>query len=496
MKLRSTLAGVAAGLLLALVFSSGCRKPVYFPAESAADVARSLRAAKAYDADLDGKVDFFLFANAAGRIDRIGYDTDADQRPDEIVPLDAIPFSRCRHLVLILDGVTYGLVREFYDAGHLRVFHPPSRVVAPYPAMTDLAIQDALGGMAVRGFEAKCYDRKDNRIVGGADEYMNGLNEPYNRLLQYRAAKLWDAIGYVDPWAVFGKEINDAKRTFDRGRTVEVIGYFVSSAGVGTRMGAEGHRMCLAKIEQFVNQVIWESRGLTKVTLLSDHGHTYAPSTRIDFEKYLRGKGYRPTSRLRGADDVVQVKFGLVTFGSFATSRKEDLARDLTDCDGVELASFARDDEVVVLAAGGGRAVVSQKAGRYKYQPQVGDPLKLRDILSGLTGDADGYYDADALLAATIDHEYPAPLQRLWRAHFALVRNTPDVIVSLRNDRYAGLASFAGRVTVASTHGGLRRENSVAFIMSTAGPLPPFMRSRDIPKNMKVLTGCDFPMRK
>ena len=473
--------------------AAGCRKPVYFPPISDQQAAEALRSAGAYDADLDGKIDFFTFINAQGRIDRIGYDVTRDEKPDEIILLDTISFARSRHLVIILDGVTYDLVRQYYDAGHLRVFYPPSRVVAPYPTLTDICMQDIFGGMPCRAFEARYFDRKNNRLAGGSGDYLAGKNEPYNRILHYRVDMIWDAIGYLEPWAVFGKEVNDAKRLFDRAETTEMIAYFVSSAGMGTRHGSQGHLRALQRIEQFVNQVIWETRGLTKVTLLADHGHTYTPSKRIDFERFLREKNWRITTSLHKPNDAVYVQFGLVTCANFATLRPAALAGDLTDCPGVELTSYADKDTVVVLAPGAERAVVRRKANRYSYQAVSGDPLKLKEILDRLQADADGYYDPDALLAATATHTYPAPLQRIWRAHFGLTQNTPDVIVSLADTYFAGKASFSGSVEIASTHGGLNNKNSVSFIMSTAGPLPQLMRSADIPAAMKTMTGKTFP---
>ena len=398
--------------------------------------------------------------------------------------------------MLILDGFGYELVKEYYQAGHLRMFYPPARVVAPYPTMTDVCIQDIIGGMPCRAFEARHFDRKANRFVGGSRDYLAGKNEPYNRLLHYRAGMLWDAIGYIDPWAVFGKEINDAKRCFDRRQSKEFLAYFVSSAGVSTRSGASGQKRCLQLIERLVNQVIWETRGLTKVTLLSDHGHSYTSARRVNFEESLREKGWRLTGRLRDPKDVAYVQFGLVTFASFATLSPAALAGDLADCQGVELASYVDKDAVVVLDANGGRAVIRRKQRGFSYEPVAGDPLKLKDILSGLAADSDGAYDTDAMLTATVTHEYPTPLKRLWRAHFALVENTPDVIVSLKNEFFAGLASFAGSVTIASTHGGLNYANSVTLIMSTAGPLPAYMRSEDVPRHMKKLTGETWPSRK
>jgi hypothetical protein len=473
----------------------GCQKPLHFPAESLPPAAKAAGASGAYDTNGDGQADFFAFADPNGRISGIGYDTSADALPDQVLDLDAIDTAHCRHLVIILDGVGYDLVKQYRDAGGLRMFHPPSRVIATYPTLTDVCLEDALGYVPCRAFEAAYYDRCANKLSGGSWDYMAGRNQPYDRLLQYRANLIWDAIGYLAPWEVFGKEMNDAARVFGRAQGREVLAYFVSSAGMGTRYGAEGQQRCLREVERLVNQVIWQTRGLTKVTLLADHGHSYTPATRIPLEAHLASKGWKLTDTLRSPRDVACIRFGLETFASFATRRPAELAADLTDCRGVGLASYAQGDTVVVLAPLGARAVISRRLGRYKYQALAGDPLKLSAILSSLQADAEGFFGADDLLAATATHEYPAPLERLWRAHFALAENTPDVIVSLKDEFYFGAQSFSGAVKIASTHGSLNRKNSTTFIMSTIGPLPPLMRSRDIPAVMHRLTGRPWPAK-
>jgi len=483
------------GLLVSLLAAipAGCRKPVYFPAQP---VPNDAGGTAAYDTDGDGVMDFFTFANADGRADRIGYDRTGDGAADDIVALDAVPLGRCRHLVIILDGFDYEVVADYYAAGGLRVFHKPSRVVAPYPTMTDVALEDVLGYMPASGFEAVYYDRRNHKRVGGAGSYLRGDNQPYNHLLQYRADLIFDVLGYVSPTAVFGKEINDAKRGFDRRRTQEFIAYFVSSAGVSTADGAEGQRQCLQRVERLVHQVIWESRGLVKVTLLADHGHSYTPSERIDLDAHLRGKGWRMTARLARPKDAVSLIFGLVTYAGFMTDAPGELAGDLMGADGVELVSFVKGDHVVCLGPDGGRAVIRRRGGGYKYEPLAGDPLGLKAILARVPADAEGYVEGAAMLEATIDHTYPIPLQRLWRAHFGLVAHPPDVIASLADDVCCGSASFGGAVKVASTHGGLNRRNSVTFIMSTAGKLPPAMQSADIPAHLGRLFAGRWPLGK
>ena len=73
---------------------------------------------------------------------------------------------------------------------------------------------------------------------------------------------------------------------------------------------------------------------------------------------------------------------------------------------------------------------------------------------------------------------------------------TPDVIVSLADECISGAAAFGGSVKVASTHGSLNRANSTTFIMSSLGPLPPLMRSADIPAAMAKVLGRSWPMKK
>lgn len=479
------------GAIALLAGSVNCGRTVHFPRQPAPPAAGAHRA---YDVDRDGSADFFLLPNAAGRVHALGYDRDADGLPDDTVHLDAIKFPQCRHLVLILDGFDYEILKGYYDAGGLRVFHPPSRVIAPYPGMTDLAMEDILGYVPCRGFEALYFDRRSARRVGGVRAYLAGENAPYNRLLDYRASMLWDGLAYVYPWRVFRKEVHDAKRAFDRSRKQEVLAYFVSSAGVGTRRGSDGQRDCLARIEQLVLQVLHETRGLTKVTLLADHGHSYTPGERIEIEKHLKGRGWRVAERLRRPKDVVCVPFGLVTYACFGTKQPAALAADLIELEGVELATYARKDAVVVLAPGKQKALIRRKDTAFRYETVSGDPLRLKGVLAKLPAVADGYHEAEALLKATAQHVYPAPLQRLWRAHFALAESPPDVTVSLADRFYYGNTKFSGAVTIASTHGSLNRRNSVTFIMSTIGPLRPVMQSKDIPGAMRKLIGRPWPM--
>jgi len=486
-------------LALAAVLASGCKDPIYFPADP---LRTDTHGSEAYDLDADGTADVFFLSTpeANGRLVSVSYDRNEDGTPDSVVSLDSIPVEQCRHLVIILDGFSHDVVREFHNTRGLKLFHPPSKIVAPYPTMTDMCMEDLLGFVPVKGFQAEYFNHRKNRIEGGADEYLSGENQPYNQLMHYRADLVVDAVAYLYPMKIFGHELDRVKETFDKRASREVLTYIVSSAGVSTRDGKEGQFACLREVDRLVKQVVAETRGLTKITLISDHGHSYTPARPAKLEDFLEKNGWNVTDRLCDKDDVVLVKFGLVTMASLSTRRPHALAKDLAACPAVELVSVRNKQNPSSLTVYEGpvrkgaprveATITRTSTGRYIYETIGDDPLGLADALKTLPHPGKlGSYDANDLLAATVDAKYPAPMQRLWRAHFGLVENPPDVIVSLKAEYYNGSEALARWVDVNSTHGSLARSQSVTFIMSTIGPLPPVMRARDVPAAMRKALG-------
>ena len=473
-----------------LILSAGCEQAVPFPASPMGDRPAGIEAHAAYDTNGDGKADFFYLTDATGRVDRIAY-ADGQGNP---IPLPVCGPAPSRHIVLILDGVGFDLITDFYADGHLRMFHPPSRVISPYPSMTDICLTQVFNTPRPLAYEALYFDREANRLVGGSQAYLDGTNEPHLVLLDYSASTVYRGLGFVWPGYIFGKEIGDARRTFEQSQKREFIAYFGSTAGLGTQEGRDGHTEVLEKIEHLVNYLLWDSRGDVNITLMSDHGHSYTPAKPWPVDKHLADKGWTLGDHLDGDRSAVQTRFGLVTFACFNTDQPAQLAGDLLGCEGIDLISYTDGDQVVVMNIYGQRAVIRHRGGRFSYEPVTGDPLMLGDVLAQLSADGDGYYDARELAVATAWHVYPAPLQRLWEGHFTVVDMPANVIVSLRDDTFTGSDGFAGSVNIASTHGSLNRQNTTAFIMSTAGPLQRVMRSKDVAAEMTDLLGRPWPM--
>jgi hypothetical protein len=472
---------------------AGCAAPVRFPATAVSETQTPEGTVRAYAVDAKGRADFFTTEGADGRIFRIAYDTSGGGKPDSFVDLDEIRAPDCRHLVIVLDGMPYGVVEAYRQKGGLRLFYPPSRLVSTYPSMTDLALTDAFAAGRCYAPESIYFDHRVNRLVGGNADYLSMKNELWAAHCDYRAAPILDAVAYVWPEPLFYKALDIVQeRLQERDRSLMVC-YLVSTAGLATKEGEAGMIKILEAVDRLSKQLVYETRGLIKITVFSDHGHTMRRCEWLDCRPLLAAKGWHIADRLDGPRDVVPIEFGLLTFASFATKDRAGLAADLVQCKGIRLAYY-EDGPAVAVRSADGQAAVERRGDRYRYRATQGDPLQLLPVFEKLKAegklDADGFAADRPLFEATATHVYPDACDRLWRAFHGLIENPPDVMADLDWGSYAGPAWQAALYgAVASTHGDLERSSSTAVFMSTAGPPPPILRSRELPKAMQELTG-------
>src|SRR5262249_41635202 len=129
-------------------------------------------------------------------------------------------------------------------------------------------------------------------------------------------------------------------------------------------------------------------------------------------------------------------------------------------------------DDVIVVLARDGEAVIRRGPRGLQYEASRGDPLKLNPILAHVRDTArldDSGMPADrALFEDTVEHVYPDPLHRLWRAFHGLLAYPPDVLVSLSDGWFAGSADLAKVLQMAAVHGNLNQRGSTGFVMTTS----------------------------
>ncbi|MBN2447889.1 MAG: hypothetical protein JXO22_14245 [Phycisphaerae bacterium] len=476
-------------LTLELAALSGCAHEPSFPPPM--DVRGGQREITfAFDTTGDKRADFWQYQAFAGRKHAIAY-ADEHGHPGPRIELDEIAAGDVPHYLILLDGVPFELVDELYRAGHFRMFQPPSRVVCCYPAMTDLALADLLHSDRCLAYQSDYYDRAKGRMSDGNDVYLHGLNAPWLAKVDYRCSLMWDILVYLDPRTVFNHEMAGMLRTFRGIDGGTGVAYSVGSAGLGTRGGRPAIEEYLQTVDRLCEQIVYERHGRVMLTLAADHGHNLVDNPRITFDEVLKAGGYRLRDRLEDDRDVVAIAYGLVTYAELYTRDPSGVADCLLGHADVEFACFPDGDRVVVRDCDG-EAYVTQGANGFRYDAAKGDPLKLAPIIEQLRSaghvSPEGEIDDAALFAATLDHYYPDPLRRVWRAFHGLVDSPPDLIVNLRDGSCYGSAFFNFMVKMmASTHGSLNHMNSTTFVMTTLGELPPALRSEEVLPELEKL---------
>jgi len=450
-----------------------------------------------YDTNADGQPDYAEQIGQDGRVCELRYGHAEAPESQEVVDLRSISPAEKRDLVLILDSVPYCLVKEAWQKGMLRYFHEPTRVVAPFPVMTDPSLVDFFHLVPGVAIESDYYDGRTE--TDAYKLYLNGEVAIWHAKVDYSLRHVAHAWAYLDQVSWFDHELRRIQDEFERSDKKSFVAYCVGTSALGARQGREGHEIGLSRVDRFCREMMYRTRGRLRITLLSDHGHNLVTSHRIPLSDLLRRSGYHiTTGRLTKPQDIVVPEFAMATCAAIYTCDPESVGRDVVKIEGIELSAFMDESGDVVVLDRNGRARISRSNGGYRYKAVSDDPLGLVPIWKrlGESGqvDPDGFV-ADAVLAeATEDHVYPDAADRLWRAFHEQFQHKPDVLISVADGYHCGSELQSNVITLRAAHGNLRPLSTFGFAASSAGRLPATVRMRDLAPALKGL-GVDVLSR-
>jgi len=402
-----------------------------------------------------------------------------------------------KRLVLCIDGVPYAAIERLQSQGLFHIFQSPSRVVSPFPTMTNVALKELFGAASPSGYEAFYFDRELNRLMGGASNYIQRRTRSlhvrtYHHFVDYQEPVHFEFLVYVMPQEIYRNDLERFLAAFHASRSPIFVGYLKSTDGLIHLGGQEKLDWALRLLNDELMK-LWEAhRGKVEITLFSDHGNHMMGGQRLLLKDHLRRQGYQVGSRLTSERSVVVPEFGLVTFASVYTTVNPALVtRDLAPLEGVDFALY-RQDEVVVVAndAGQARIIYDPASHKYRYDLDNGDPLRLQAVLQQLKDqgqlDTQGFADDRAWFEATTDHLFPDIVHRVHQAMGDQVMNRADILLSLADDTCIGHALFDGLVEVVAMHGSARASCSTGFLISTHTTFPSCLRASDVPSYLKL----------
>jgi hypothetical protein len=420
-----------------------------------------------FDLNHDGKPDFAL------RGDEILYDDNEDGIVDRRYKLGDFDNARVPHVILLVDSVPFGIMKERFDAGDFPFCQPPQKMIAPFPSLTEVCFGDIVGAPPLPGMVDTYYDPHTRQRQGLIWKRTFGYEQPWERRMDYLIDYMDLGKAFLEPYPWFDYDLAKAKEAIDNSPNRVTVVYFATAASVICKYGRPGAEHVLDGVRQLCLQLLAERNGAIKISMMSDHGHNLMLTHNVPTQKWVEEAGFKVRERITGNDDAVLELHGLVTVTGIHVNEPERLAMSLVKHKEQVQHCFYQKDNRTIIRNSDGAAAVEIKDHKLRYVPIDADPLNYAPVIKAMQAkglaDADGYADDKAWFDFTIDHEYPDAPRRVWDAFHGKVGNLPDLLMTTNDGWCAGRPDFERYILMLSTHGALNQANSAGMIMTMTG---------------------------
>lgn len=397
-----------------------------------------------------------------------------------------------RTLILALDGIPYRVVEQARAQGAFENWPATSRLVAPFPSLTNVsftAMLQPFGVEAAPGYEIHHFDLERNRVVGGTPigyaERAFAWRDAFDVVARSFRAEL---AAYAMPGAKSRSELDDVVEALEMPDCDPVLAHVLATDALQHLRGDETVVRFLLRLHTWIRETQVAHRARhgrdLRVVLLSDHGNGGKKIRSVgNVRKRLRRAGLRVTDRLERPGDVVAPTFGVVSYGALFLADENDAetaARAIAGHAGVDLAAWREAPHEVRVASASGMARILWRGDtprrQIAYLAGSHDPLRLNSVLAALRvagrlGD-DGFADEADWLNASAAADFPDAPRRLVDAFSGDdVANQATVIFSLAPGRAWGwrsahIGSWFSGGRIETTHGGLDREATLGFMLT------------------------------
>lgn len=417
------------------------------------------------------------------------------QTPAQLIVVSKNNEAVVRHLIICVDGVSFSTIEEMRTKGRFQSFRPPSRMIAPFPSLTNLALSEIMkpaGASEAAGYEDNFFDVEKNKMSGGLlDRFRGGrfIKGTFRELFDYHPSAIKSGLGYVaPPVSTYLESLTDLlrlKQKFHSSREPVFFAYTGASDSLAHLGGESLLKRFLVRLDETIKDLVREEGGRLQVTIISDHGNDFKDYRRVSLKSALRKAKFKLHNKLKDEQSVVLPQFGLVGCAVLWTKEGNEarLAEVVAGVRGVDFASYEKDGAVYVLNEKGA-ATIERRGERFRYRALRGDPFELLVLAEALKrqGKADGvdFIADEDWFAATVESARPDALRRVFEGVSERVTNRANVIVNLKDGYYTGSASLDVFAFLQATHGNLGAQQSFGFVMSNERDLPAHLRARDV----------------
>jgi hypothetical protein len=379
--------------------------------------------------------------------------------------------TRPRRLLLCLDGVPHKLIEAAKGRGLFDSFGPATRLLSPFPTMTNVALSAMLGASPPAGYESLYFDRKAGELRGGIGKYIgrrtpDKIPSSYMDDLDYQEPLPFEFLIYVAPERVWRTDMQRFRERFRAApQNRDYFAFLKATDGLLHAQGPERLSVALESLDKILREIKNYCGEETEIVMFSDHGMNLEENRRVPLQSTLQRRGFQ----------VVIPAFGLCSYVAVYCRDDQkipELAQAIAEVTGIDFAVY-KDGNEVVLASDRGQARIEYQpeSESYRYLRVSGDPLELGGFYDGFATDKDWF-------EKTAGHRYPDAVANIYKSVFtSRVKHTADILVSVKDGYYYGWSPFGRFVRLLATHGNALQSSSNAFLMSTHRELPTYVRA-------------------
>jgi hypothetical protein len=378
--------------------------------------------------------------------------------------------TRPRRLLLCLDGVPHKLIEAARQRGLFDGFGPPTRLLSPFPTMTNVALSAMFGATPPAGYESLYFDRAAGELRGGIKKYIgrrtpDKIPSSYMDDLDYQEPLPFEFLIYVAPDTVWRTDMQRFRERFRSApQTRDYFAFLKATDGLLHSQGPARLNVALESLDKILKEIQSYCGAETEIVMFSDHGMNLEENRRVALASTLRRRGFQ----------VVIPAFGLCSYVAMycRDQRLPEVARASVEIEGVDLAVY-KDGAAVVIESERGQARIEAGEEGLRYVVGSGDPLELSSFNNGFKTDQEWF-------AETAGHKYPDAVPNIYKSLFTpRVQHTADILISLKDGYYYGWSPFGRFVRLLATHGNALQSSSNAFLMSTHREFPAHVRADD-----------------
>jgi Type I phosphodiesterase / nucleotide pyrophosphatase len=390
------------------------------------------------------------------------------------------PQTRPRRLLLCLDGVPHKLIVDAKQRGLFDNFGPPTRLLSPFPTMTNVALSAMFDASPPAGYESLYFDKRAGELRGGIRKYLgrrtpDKIPSSYMDDLDYQEPLPFEFLIYVAPEKVWRADMRRFREQFRAApQNRDYFAFLKATDGLLHAQGPSRLNVALESLDKILTEIHDYCGNETEIVMFSDHGMNLEENKRADLTTQLRRRGFQVGPKFANGNRKRALSipaFGLCSYAAVYCGDEDhvpETAQAIVEIPGVDFVVY-RDGLEVAVEGSNGSARIQKQGGSYRCVNTSGDLLQLGEH---------GFLNESTWFEKTNAHRYPDVVVNLYKSLFtSRVKHTADILISLQDGYYYGWSPFGRFVRLAATHGNALQSSSNAFMMSTHRNIPECVRA-------------------